>query len=120
MVFFKTVAPVEPVSFVKRICEDALSTPTRKRTRCVKRLSPMTLMDRASVEGLDKVAKAVLAPHFHQEPFQVRKVCRFNNIVSRKHCLFLHKVEQANVSSSPFARHCAITTSSRVIKSYSR
>jgi tRNA acetyltransferase TAN1 len=74
VVFFKTEAPVEPVSFVKRICEDASKHAARKRTRFVKRLSPMTLMGRASAEGLEKVAREVLAPHFHQEPFVAKKV----------------------------------------------
>ncbi|WPG97963.1 Hypothetical protein R9X50_00074600 [Acrodontium crateriforme] len=73
VVFFKTVAPVEPVSFVKRICEDAMRDPGRKRTRFAQRLSPMTLMGRPTTEGLERVAKEVLAPHFHQEPFQSKK-----------------------------------------------
>ncbi|KAK4549186.1 hypothetical protein LTR36_007644 [Oleoguttula mirabilis] len=73
VVFFKTVAPVEPVSFVKKICEDAMNHAARKRTRSVKRLSPMTLMGRATAESLDKIAAEVLAPHFHQEPFRSRK-----------------------------------------------
>lgn len=34
----------------------------------------MTLIGRASEEGLEKVALEVLKPHFHQEPFQKRKV----------------------------------------------
>lgn len=46
-----------------------------KRTRFAQRLTPMTLMGRASAEGLEKVCLEVLAPHFHQEPFQRRKVC---------------------------------------------
>jgi tRNA acetyltransferase TAN1 len=74
VIFFKTVDPVEPVSFVKDICEAAMSARTRKRTRFAKRFSPMTLMGRASEEGLDEVAKEVLRPQFHQEPFQRRKV----------------------------------------------
>jgi len=74
VVFFKTVAPVEPVSFVRAICEDAVSKSAIKRTRFAKRLSPMTMMGRASTEGLEKVAIEVLAPHFHREPFVARKV----------------------------------------------
>lgn len=74
VVFFKTVAPVDPVAVVKQICQDAMNEPLRKRTRFVKRLSPMTLMGRASEEGLEKVATEVLAPHFHQQPFQPRQV----------------------------------------------
>lgn len=74
VLFFKTRAPVEPVSFVRRICEDAAKTPSVKRTRFCKRLSPMTLMGKANEEGLEKVAKEVLAPHFHQDPLEPRKV----------------------------------------------
>lgn len=74
VIFFKTADPVEPVSFVKYICEAAMNARKRKRTRFAKRFSPMTLMGRASEEGLEKVAKEVLRPHFHQEPFQRRKV----------------------------------------------
>ncbi|KAK3698308.1 hypothetical protein LTR37_017016 [Vermiconidia calcicola] len=88
VVFFKTIAPVEPVSFIKTICEDAMNASRRKRTRWAKRLSPMTLMGRASEEGLEKVATEVLAPHFHRTPFQRRKFAirptlRNHNILSR-------------------------------------
>lgn len=88
VVFFKTIAPVEPVSLVKTICEEAMADNQCKRTRFTKRLSPMTLMGRASAEGLEKVATEVLAPHFHQEPFQRRKFAirptlRNHNILSR-------------------------------------
>lgn len=75
VIFIKTIAPVEPVSLVKTICEEAMANRDRKRTRFAQRLSPMTLMGRASTEGLEKVAQEVLAPHFHQEPFQKRTVC---------------------------------------------
>jgi tRNA acetyltransferase TAN1 len=75
VVFFKTISPVEPVSLVKRICEDAIKDSSQKRTRFAKRLSPMTLIGRASAEGLEKVATEVLAPYFHLEPRQRRKVC---------------------------------------------
>ena len=74
VVFFKTIAPVDPVALVKRICEDAMNEPARKRTRFVKRLSPMTLMGRASEESLEKVAREVLAPHFHQQPIRPQTV----------------------------------------------
>jgi len=74
VVFFKTVSPIEPVSFVKRICEDAANNSALKRTRFTKRLSPMTLMGRPSADDLGKIAAEVLAPHFHQEPVRSRKV----------------------------------------------
>lgn len=40
----------------------------------------MTLMGRASVEGLEKVATEVLAPHFHLDPFQPRKVSSLTDL----------------------------------------
>ncbi|RMZ11950.1 hypothetical protein D0862_02806, partial [Hortaea werneckii] len=88
VVFFRTVAPVEPVSFVQRICEDAVNKKLRRRTKTVKRLSPMSLMGRASAEGLESVAKQVLAPHFHKQPFESRKFAirptlRNHSILSR-------------------------------------
>lgn len=52
-----------------------MNNKTRKRTRFALRLTPMTLMGRASTEGLEQVALKVLAPHFHQEPFRARTVC---------------------------------------------
>ncbi|GAB7363287.1 hypothetical protein MBLNU230_g3568t1 [Neophaeotheca triangularis] len=88
VVFFRTVAPVEPVSLVQKICEDALGNASRKRTRFVKRLSPMTVMGRASPEGLEKVAQEVLRPHFHQDPvtprtFAIRPTIRNSNQLNR-------------------------------------
>lgn len=77
MVFFKTIAPVEPVSFIQRICEDAMANPTLKRTRTAKRLAPMSLMGKATMEGLESVAREVLKPHFHDEPVTPKKVSCF-------------------------------------------
>lgn len=88
VVFFRTIAPVDPVALVKKICQDAMDEPLRKRTRFVKRLSPMTLMGRASEEGLEKVAREVLAPDFHQQPLQPRKVSRPRHRPQRGGCVF--------------------------------
>lgn len=74
VIFFKTRAPVEPVSFVQRICEDAAKQNAPKRTRFCNRLTPMTLMGKATEEGLEKTAKEVLASHFHTEPRVPTKV----------------------------------------------
>ena len=40
----------------------------------MQRLTPVTMMDKATEKGLDRVAKAVLAPHFHLENNPARKV----------------------------------------------
>lgn len=108
MVFFKTAAAIEPVAFVKEICEAALAHRERKRTRFAKRFSPMTLMGRASEEGLEKVAREVLSPYFHREPFRRYKVRALF------HACELHVrngMLTPEARSSPSARRCAITTS---------
>jgi tRNA acetyltransferase TAN1 len=80
VIFFKTRAPVEPVSFVRRICEDAAKHNAPKRTRFCNRLTPMTLMGKATEEGLEKTAKEVLASHFHPEPRVPTKVRSFGTV----------------------------------------
>ncbi|KAH7039061.1 hypothetical protein B0J12DRAFT_246049 [Macrophomina phaseolina] len=88
IMFFKTRAPIEPVEFVRRICEDAMASSERKTGRFVKRLTPMTLMGKASQNGLEEVAAKVLAPHFHAEgsagkKFAIRPNIRNNKDVTR-------------------------------------
>lgn len=88
VLFFKTRAPVEPVGFVHQICKDALQGATKK-CRWVKRLTPMTMMGRATVEGLEKVAKDVLEPVFHAggtspKKFAIRPTRRNHNVMKRE------------------------------------
>ncbi|KAF2085331.1 hypothetical protein K490DRAFT_75190 [Saccharata proteae CBS 121410] len=88
IMFFKTRAPIEPVSFVRRICEDALADPERKSSRFVKRLTPMTLMGKATESGLEEVARQVLGPHFHEKDgtskkFAIRPNIRNNTVLTR-------------------------------------
>ncbi|KAL9095534.1 MAG: hypothetical protein Q9165_002405 [Trypethelium subeluteriae] len=87
VVFFKTRAPIEPVSLVHDICSDAASASVLKRTRFVKRLSPVTLTGKATMIDLERLSKEVLAPHFHQEgvskKFAIRPTIRNSNQLSR-------------------------------------
>ena len=87
VLFFKTHPPVEPVEFVHRICKDALEG-TTKRHRWVKRLTPMTMMGKATTDGLEKVAMSVLRPIFHSEgsppkKFAIRPTRRNHNVMKR-------------------------------------
>ncbi|KAI9777708.1 MAG: hypothetical protein M1839_008627 [Geoglossum umbratile] len=87
VLFFKTRAPVEPVGFVHRICTNASSS-GGKQSRWVKRLTPMTLIGKATEKGLDEVAKSVLAPHFHGsdrvgKKFAIRTNIRNHNTLTR-------------------------------------
>jgi tRNA acetyltransferase TAN1 len=63
--FFKTRLPVEPVTFVEKICQDTAAGVQHRNCRYVKRLTPITAIEKANAQGLESVAKQVLAPHFH-------------------------------------------------------
>lgn len=65
VIFFRTRSPVEPVSFVEKVCRDAAAGVQIQNCRYVKRLTPITACERANEKGLESVAKQVLAPHFH-------------------------------------------------------
>ncbi|KAI4204319.1 MAG: hypothetical protein LQ350_001299 [Teloschistes chrysophthalmus] len=88
VLFFKTREPVEPVSFVQRVCEEAMDKEARKTTRFVKRLTPTTRMGKASDKSLEEVAKAILAPVFHTgdamaQKFAIRTTIRNNHAMKR-------------------------------------
>ncbi|KAF1956492.1 hypothetical protein CC80DRAFT_492053 [Byssothecium circinans] len=65
LIFLKARKPVEPVSFVEKICQDVANGKTIARCNFVKRLTPIEAMDKASDRGLENVARQVIAPHFH-------------------------------------------------------
>ncbi|MCJ1364167.1 hypothetical protein MMC16_003276 [Acarospora aff. strigata] len=88
VLFFKTRQPIEPVSFVRRICSDAIESSSLKRSRWVQRLTPMTSMGKATEKGLDEVAQTVLAPHFHArcdspKKFAIRPTIRNHSTLTR-------------------------------------
>jgi len=64
VLFFKTQAPIVPVDFVHRICEDAVARPEGRKHRFVNRLTPMTLLGKATENGIDELGKTVLREHF--------------------------------------------------------
>ena len=74
VLFFKTRAPVEPISFVRKICEDAANGVEQQRCRFVKRFTPITATDKATEKGIEDVARQVIAPHFHVPDQPAKKV----------------------------------------------
>jgi len=74
VLFFKIRAPVEPVSFVRKICEDAAKGVEQQRCRFVRRLTPITATEKATEKGLEDVARQVIAPHFHVPDQAAKKV----------------------------------------------
>ncbi|KAF2786279.1 hypothetical protein K505DRAFT_260211 [Melanomma pulvis-pyrius CBS 109.77] len=88
LIFFKTGQPVDPVTFVQKICQDAADGVEQTRCRFVKRLTPITAIDKATERGLDDVAQQVLAPHFHGpdrsgKKFAIRTSIRNNKEFTR-------------------------------------
>jgi hypothetical protein len=80
VVFFKVKPPVEPVAFVHTIYKDAAASAHRKQSRYVKRLTPITLVGKATESGLEEVAQQVLRTHFH-EGVKGKKVKSFKFII---------------------------------------
>lgn len=66
---------------MQAICRDAAASAHRKQSRSVKRLTPITLVGKATESGLEEVAREVLRPHFH-EGAQGKKVAFFKYIMS--------------------------------------
>ncbi|KAH6677489.1 hypothetical protein B0J14DRAFT_344089 [Halenospora varia] len=64
VLFFKVQPPIEPVEFVYRICKEIAADPTTKLTRYLNRLTPMTLIGKATEKGLEDVGTTVLGAHF--------------------------------------------------------
>jgi tRNA acetyltransferase TAN1 len=64
--FMKTTEPVEPVALAKRICEDArdCQDPRQRKCKYINRLTPVVNTDKATENGIAKVAASVLAPWF--------------------------------------------------------
>ncbi|KAF2219876.1 hypothetical protein BDZ85DRAFT_204729, partial [Elsinoe ampelina] len=88
VIFFRIKPPFAPVDLTQRIVSDAAANPSRKRTRCTLRLEPSTMTGYADEEGLERLAKEVLAPHFHVEgqqskKFAIRPTIRNHNKLNR-------------------------------------
>ncbi len=67
LLFVRTRPPVEPVAFVRRVCEDArrcAEIPGLMRCRYVNRLTPVAVMGRATEQGLVEVAREALGKYF--------------------------------------------------------
>lgn len=60
--FMKTRAPVEPVPFVDRICDEVLASEgaVERKLRHINRLTPVVVIGKALDNGVEKVAREVL------------------------------------------------------------
>ena len=60
----KTFAPINPPDLVHYICEDALKEELPIKSRFVRRLTPVSRTGKATVKGIEEVAKEVTGPSF--------------------------------------------------------
>jgi tRNA acetyltransferase TAN1 len=67
LLFIKTMAPVEPVEFVRKICQDARDCTDimQRKTKYINRLTPISTTDKASDSGIVRAARAAMAPYFN-------------------------------------------------------
>lgn len=87
LVFVKVKKPAMSVELVQSLCEEAY-TSKQKNTRFTQKLSPIETSVSASAEKLEKLAKLVLKPHFHQEN---QKPLKFAIQVTRRNFNSLEK-----------------------------
>lgn len=73
VLFFKTCATLDPVDFVDRICKWIICNPEKKKTRYISRLTPMTLMGKATEKGLEELSIQVLSQHFNMNNYPHHK-----------------------------------------------
>ncbi|KAG5927243.1 hypothetical protein E4U42_002418 [Claviceps africana] len=64
--FMKTMEPVEPGALVRRMCEDAqaCSDPMNRKCKYINRLTPVFDTEKATENGINKVARTVLSSTF--------------------------------------------------------
>jgi hypothetical protein len=74
VLFFKTTLPIDPSSFVLSFVRDLSTHSNRKRPHAVKRLTPIMLIGKATEKGIDDLAEKVLAPYFHRQEEEEKKV----------------------------------------------
>lgn len=88
LVFIKTRRPIEPATFVEKLCEE-FSQSKVKTTRYTQKLSPITFSVTPTMEEIKKLAQRVLGPHFHKETNQ--KPYKFAIQVSKRNFNTLQK-----------------------------
>lgn len=65
VLFFKTGPLIEPIDFVHRICKEIVATPSVRKMKYVNRLTPMTLIAKATERGLQELGSTILQKHFN-------------------------------------------------------
>lgn len=56
---------IDPVELVHRLCAEAQANPETKKSRYVKRMTPVTEVRKTLSVDLEAFAREILKPHFH-------------------------------------------------------
>lgn len=65
MTFVRLDKSIDPVQLAHRLCVEAQANPEKKRSRWIKRMTPVTSIRKTLSVDLEAFAKEILKPHFH-------------------------------------------------------
>lgn len=89
--FIRVDKSLDPAALVHQICSDAASGESCRRSRYIKRMTPMTVMRKllGQPSGIEQLCGSVLPPYFHTAggppvKFAIRPTIRNNNQVNRE------------------------------------
>lgn len=99
------------MDFVRSTCEKA-ATGTR-RTRSILRITPLSLIGKASEKGIEDIARTVLRPHFHNEGAQHLTVRLYS---LREHGMILMTNAQQFAIKPSLRNHGKTTSREEIIK----
>lgn len=63
--FVRLEKSIDPVELVHRLCADAHANPESKKSRWIKRMTPVTSARKTLSVDLESFAREILKPHFH-------------------------------------------------------
>ncbi|OJD20839.1 hypothetical protein ACJ73_07824 [Blastomyces percursus] len=63
--FIKIDKTLDPVQIANRLFTEARENPTKKRSRWIQRITPITLTQKVLGGGIEQLSREVLKPHFH-------------------------------------------------------
>lgn len=65
VIFVRLDKSIDPVELVHRLCAEAQTNPETKKSRYVKRMTPVTEIRKTLSVDLEAFAREILKPHFH-------------------------------------------------------
>jgi tRNA acetyltransferase TAN1 len=65
VIFVRLEKSIDPVELVHRLCAEAQANPETKKSRYVKRMTPVTEVRKTLSVDLEAFAREILKPHFH-------------------------------------------------------